>query len=196
MFIIGILLAVISIAGINSAWRANEWREPLLHVSAILKREQNEQLAHFYSQARKRGTFLSLFLLLLYLIGAILISTRHTAVWLIILELIIFLWLTKAVVGLLRAAYSPSVRLLNYLYSPYLLAWRRDHWSLYNDEQIANAICRASGIAPQTLFVHGMTLDDFLLALCNHARPENEAQLYPDVLKQLHTETDGMPRMS
>lgn len=192
---IGIILAVISIVGINTAWRANEWREPLLHVSAILKRPHNEQVARFYSNARRRGAVLHIVLLLLYAVGAILISTRYRMGWLVILEVVVFVWLTRAVVGLLRAAYSSNVRLLNYLYSPYLLAWRRDSWASYSDDEIANAICEASGIDPQRLAIHATTLDDFLVALCKHARPKHEAQLYPAVLKELHAEADGMVRM-
>lgn len=192
---IGIFLAVISMVSIYTAWGANEWREPLLYVSAIFKRQQNEQVTRLYSEARRREAILHILMLLLYIGGAILISTRFPADWFLTVEFIGFVWLAKAVMALLRTAYSSHVRLLNYLYSPYLLAWRRDSWSSYSDDQIANAICEASGIDPQKLSIQGTTLDDFLVALCRHARPEHEAQRYPDVLKELHAEANGMVRM-
>jgi hypothetical protein len=110
---IGIFLAVISMVSIYTAWGANEWREPLLYVSAIFKRQQNEQVTRLYSEARRREAILHILMLLLYIGGAILISTRFPADWFLTVEFIGFVWLAKAVMALLRTAYSSHVRLLN-----------------------------------------------------------------------------------
>ena len=82
--------------------------------------------------------------------------------------------------------------LLNYLYSPYLLAWRRDHLSDYSDEQLATAICEASGVDINQLSISDMTLDNFLIELCVRTRSDYESEQYPDILKKLHEEADGM----
>jgi hypothetical protein len=102
------------------------------------------------------------------------------------------LLLLKGLIGLFRTAYSPKIRLLNYLYSPYVFAWRRDHWSEYTDEQIADAICSAVGINPRTIQVEEMTIDNFLLALCQKTRPQHERDEYPKVLKNLHEQASAM----
>ena len=128
----------------------------------------------------------------LYLFGAVLIYIKNPFVWLLVVESLVFLWLIKGVIGSIRAGYSKKIRLLNYLYSPYLLAWRRDHLSDYSDEQLAAAICETSGVDINQLSISDMTLDNFLIELCVHTRPNYESEQYPDILKKLHEEADGM----
>ena len=117
---------------------------------------------------------------------------RLPHLWVFIVAGLAGIFLLKGLIGLFRAAYSPKIRLLNYLYSPYVIAWRRDHWSEYTDKQIANAICLAAGISPDTIEVDDRTLDGFLLALCRKTRPKQENDEYPNVLKKLHDQASGM----
>ena len=149
-------------------------------------------MAKITSGAKKRTTIGVSVLFLLYLIGAALIYFRYSMVWVPILAILVALWLLKAVVGLFKAGYSRKVRLLNYLYSPYILAWRRDFWSEYTDEQIAVAICDAVGIDAKTTEVNEMTLDSFLIALCRKARPQHEFDKYPKILRELQVQAAGM----
>jgi hypothetical protein len=190
--IIGIILALISIIGIHVGWRANEWREPLFVLMGILMRSENLKISEFYSHSRKRGADFMVFLLLLYSMGSVFIYIKNPFIWIIIIEFIVFLWLAKGVIGLIRAGYSKKIRLLNYLYSPYSFAWRRDHLSNYSDEDIAAAICEASGIDANQFSISGKTLDQFLIDLCNLTRPKHESEQYPDILKKLHEQSDGM----
>ena len=192
MTIIGILLVIISFIGIHSFWRSNEWREPLFVIIGILKREENPKVAEFYMQSKRRGVFSTIFLLILYLLGAVLVYIKNPFIWILIVELLVLIWLVKGVIGLIRACSSKKIRLLNYLYSPYLLAWRRDHLSLYSDEQVAAAICEASGIDANQLSISGKTLDQILIELCKHIRPKHEAEQYPEALTKLHEQADGM----
>jgi hypothetical protein len=137
MLITGIILMIIAIFGVRSVWSKNEWRIPVFEVDAALNRSTNPKMAEIKSGAKKRTTIGVSILFLLYLIGAALIYFQYSHLWVLILAMLVALWLLKAVVGLFKAGYSRKVRLLNYLYSPYILAWRRDHWSDYSDEQIA-----------------------------------------------------------
>jgi hypothetical protein len=98
----------------------------------------------------------------------------------------------KGVVNLIRSKYSRKIRLLNYLYSPYLFAWRRDHLLGYTDEQIASAICEASGVDFNGLSIPSNNLDQFLIELCNRTRPKNEVEQYPEVLKKRHKIAEDM----
>jgi len=189
---VGILFMITSIIGVWQDWRLNEWRQPLVYATGILKSEKDKDYADFYSAWRRRGTMLGIFLLVLYAIGATLVLAEFRAWWVIAVEVLVFAWLVKGVIGCLKGAYSKKVRLLNYLYSPYLLAWRRDRWSRYTDREVANALCVASGIDLEALGVREGTLDDFLIALCRHTRPTHEAQVYPNVLHELRAEANTM----
>lgn len=192
MLITGIILMIIAIFGIRSVWSKNEWRMPVFEVEAVLNRRTNPKMAEIISGAKRRTIIGVSILFLLYLIGATLIYFQYSHLWVLILAMLVALWLLKAVVGLFKAGYSRKVRLLNYLYSPYILAWRRDHWSGYSEEQIAVAICNAVGIDTTTIEMDEMSLDNFLLALCRKTRPQNKFDKYPNILRELHEQSKGM----
>jgi len=190
--IAGMLLVIIGFVGIHIGWKANEWREPIMEIEHILMERKSPKVRKLHSQLKTKGTIAILFILFLYVLGSIFIYIEHPFVWLLILEILVFVWLTKGVVSLIISTYSRKIRLLNYLYSPYLFAWRRDHLSGYTDEQIASAICEASGVDFNQLSISGNNLDQFLIELCNRTRPKHEVEQYPEVLKQRHKIADDM----
>ena len=192
MLIIGIILALIGAIGINGLWSKNEWRIPVFEVSSALERVANPQVSEMHSGFKRGVATMVVILYGLYLAGACLLYVRHTRAWLLVVVCLIALWLLKAVVGLVRAGYSRKVRLLNYLYSPYVLAWRRDHWSDFTYQQIAAAICEAAGIDASNIKAEEDSLDSFLLALCRHARPAYESERYPKMLEDLKQQAAQM----
>ncbi|MFH1068137.1 MAG: hypothetical protein V1794_00830 [Candidatus Glassbacteria bacterium] len=192
MFIWGIVLAILGIAGINGIWRKNEWRYSIFEICRYLELKTNLKVSQHYANFKKNGTIMTLIFLLLYVSGAVLIYGEYPKKWILIIEIVLLLWLSKAVVSLFRAAYSKKIRLLNFLYSPHILAWRRDHWSEYSDEQIAVAICQASGLDSSEIITNISTLDNYLITLCRQTRPEQEAIAYPKVLEKLHAQAERM----
>lgn len=192
MIIFGIILAVVAFLGINSIWAKNEWRYPIFEISSVLERDTNPKVADFHAGVKRGGTTTSSVLFVVYLVGVGIVYWRMPRLWVLIVAGLMTLLLLKGLIGLFRTAYSPKIRLLNYLYSPYVFAWRRDHWSEYTDEQIADAICSAVGINPRTIQVEEMTIDNFLLALCQKTRPQHERDEYPKVLKNLHEQASAM----
>ena len=97
---------------------------------------------------------------------------------------ILLLWLLKGAYGLIRAFYSRKTRLLNYLFSPYLFSWRRDHLSEYSDQEIAAAVCRVCNIHDNSLIQENTNLKDFLIALHQKTRPPIEHDAYPKILEE------------
>jgi len=192
MLILGIILALVAFLGINSMWAKNEWRYPIFEIDSLLARDTNPKAADFIAGVKRGGTTTAAVLFLLYLVGVGLVYWRLSHLWVLIVAGVTGLLLLKGLIGLFRTAYSAKIRLLNYLYSPYVIAWRRDHWSKYTDAQIGNAMCAAVGIDPCTIHVDEMSLDDFLLALCRKTRPQREIDEYPSVLKKLHAQVSSM----
>ncbi|MCK5762514.1 MAG: hypothetical protein KAH05_00180 [Clostridiales bacterium] len=88
--------------------------------------------------------------------------------------------------------YSKKIRLLNYLYSPYLFAWHRDHLSEYTDQNISDAICIACSIEGKEILTSEMNLKEFLLALCLKTRPKFEYNQYPKVLEKSISQADNL----
>jgi len=192
MLVAGIVIVIISILGIRGIWSKNEWRIPIMEVNSELKRSTDPKMAEVTSDAKKAARIGVSVLFLFYLIGAALIYSRYSRLWFLILASLAAIWLLRAVGGLYRAGYSRKVRLLNYLYSPYILAWRRDHWAGYSDEQIAVSICNAVGIDANTIEMDEMTLNNFLTALCRKTRPQDEFDKYPNILSGLQEQAKGM----
>ncbi len=192
MIVIGIILAVIGYLGIQSVWEKNEWRYPIFEIRGVLEREKKPKIVEIVSMKKQRGACAVIVSFVVYLTGIGIVYWRTTSIWTAIVAAAVSLWLLYGVISLFRAAYSPKIRLLNYLYSPYVLAWRRDHWSEYTDSQIARAICQVVGIDANTIVVDRMTIDDFLLALCKRTRPQYEIDEYPKVLIKLHDRASNM----
>jgi len=123
---IGIILIIFSMVSIYGFFSKNEWHVSLLELSAELKGWWKVQ-----PRMRRRGLFLTIFFLILFGIGGVLILRspilqNYKNIILIVLG-VLLLWLLKGAYGLMRTFYSRKTRLLNYLFSPYLFAWRRDH---------------------------------------------------------------------
>jgi len=181
---IGLVLMAIGIIGIYTGFSANEWREPLIEIGFILAESKNPRLKKLNSELKTKGTVGMLFILFLYILGGIIVLVQYHKTWVMILIGIIFLLLLKGVMGLIKSKYSKNLRLLNYLYSPYLFAWRRDKLKEYTDQQITNAICIACGIDSKEILTSNMELNDFLLVLCQKTRPKYEYEQYPEVLEK------------
>ena len=192
MVIIGIILAVAGAIGLSFFWDKNEWRIPVLEVSSLLEKQGNLKVGELYSGFKRRCVTIALLQYCLYVVGVLLVFLGYNRVWVLVIACLIGLWLLKAVVGLIRAGYSRKIRLLNYLYSPYVLAWRRDNWSAFTDQQIAAAISEAAAVDFTTVQSEDDSLDSFLLGLCRHTRPAYEAERYPEVLEKLKQQAAEM----
>jgi hypothetical protein len=172
----------------------NEWRAPLLELSAEL--EKNQAIKDSQSGAKKRGFSVVIFFMTLFIIGGVIllrspIFQNYKNVLLIVLA-VLLLWLLKGSYELFRAFYSKKTRLLNYLFSPYLFAWRRDHLSQYSDQEIAAAICRVCKIHDDSLIQGIRDLKDFLIALHRKTRPIREHESYPDILNENISQAERM----
>jgi hypothetical protein len=168
----------------------NEWRAPLLELSFELSYERDKKLIYkeLQSGTKRRGLFLAIFFLILFGVGGTIILRspilqNYKIIVLIVLG-ILLLWLLKGAYGLIKAFYSRKTRLLNYLFSPYLFAWRRDHLSEYSDQEIADAICRVCNIHDNSLIQENANLKDFLIALHRKTRPLIEHGAYPKILEE------------
>ena len=80
---------------------------------------------------------------------------------------------------------------MSWCYSPYLHAWKRDHWSNVSDEVIAKAICSAVDIDSNSFVLKDISLDNFLTALCSRTRPKVD-DYYPDTLQELKEQANKM----
>lgn len=195
LIMIGLLLMIVSFSAIHVAWRANEWREPLLEISNILMEEENPKLKQLNSRLKMKGTLGFVFIFSLYILGGLIVLIKYHQIWLVIIVCIIFLWLLKSVIGLIRAKYSVKIRLLSYLYSPYLFAWRRDFLKEYTDAQITLAICKACEVDSKEIVESDMDLKTFLLALHKHTRPQCEHEKYPQILEEVIVRGANMVRI-
>ena len=190
---IGIILIIFSIVSMCSFFSKNEWRDSLLEISSELKGEPYKKLQ---SGVKRRGLSLVIFFLILFGIGGTIILKspilqNYKNIILIVLGIFLFL-LLKGAYGLIKASYSRKTRLLNYLFSPYLFAWRRDHLSEYSDEEIATAICRTCDIHDNSLIKENTNLKDFLIALHRKTRPSIEHDAYPKILEENISQAEQM----
>jgi hypothetical protein len=168
---------------------ANEWRFPLLEIDFILLAQKNPKVKKGGSSIFKKQTISSLiFSICLFVAGSWIILSSSILInyrlWVFIVLFIILLWLSRGVYQVIIPMYSKKIRLLNYLYSPYIFAWRRDHLSEYTDRQIADAICVACGINNKDLFTSDLGLKEFLIALCHKTRPKFESKQYPEIIEK------------
>lgn len=168
---------------------AKEWRFPLLEIDFIIIEQKNPKVKKGGSSIFKQQTIYSLiFTICLFAAGSWIILRSSVLInyriWVFIVLFIILLWLSRGAYQVMVPMYSKKIRLLNYLYSPYLFAWRRDHLSEYIDQQIADAICMACEIDSKEIVTSEMELKDFLLTLCRKTRPKYEYEQYPKVLEK------------
>lgn len=176
----------------------NEWRASLLELSFELSYERNKKLIYkeLQSGTKRRGLFLAIFFLILFGVGGIIILRspilQNYKIIVLIALGILLLWLLKGTYELIKAFYSGKTRLLNYLFSPYLFAWRRDHLSEYSDQEIAVATCRVCNIHDNSLIQENMNLKDFLIALHRKTRPSIEHEAYPKILEENMSEAERM----
>ncbi|MFH2145933.1 MAG: hypothetical protein ABII75_07915 [Candidatus Omnitrophota bacterium] len=183
LLVFGSIFIVLSIQSMIAFFKKNEWRVALLELNSELK----VGLQTMQTGVRRRGVIIASFFFGLFCAGALMVLASpilqsHKTIVLVVL-FIIFLWLLLGLHRLIRIFYSRKSRLLNYLFSPYLFAWKRDYLNQYSDKEIACAICRCCNIK-DTLFVkQGINLKDFLIALHKKTRPVIEQSSYPKILE-------------
>ena len=180
---IGIILIISGMVSMSGFFSKNEWRAPLL--------ELNTQLEGGLSKAeqrrvKRRATFVTISHLVLFSIGGLIILTLpilrdYRSIVSIVLIVVLF-WLLIGAYRIIRAFYSKKVRLLNYLFSPYLFAWRRDFLTKYSDQEIESAICRVCDIDGRALISKNISLKDFLIVLHQKTRSSLEHDAYPKML--------------
>lgn len=193
-FISGLLILFFSTTIMYRFYCQNEWRVPLF----CLDGELNHIMKQEWPGVRRRAIIIPFFLLALFFVGSFLVLNssvlqKYTNLFWVFLGIILF-WFLSAVYKLILASYSLKTRLLNYLYSPYLFVWRRDFWSKYSDQEIAQAICRACGIEDESLLRNNKSLEDFLILLCCKERPERECEIYPKILKKIIIQSNQIRR--
>ena len=195
---IGIILIIFSMVSMSGFFSKNEWRASLLELSFELSYERNKKLIYkeLRSGTKRRGLFLAIFFLILFGVGGNIILRspilqNYKIIVLIALGILLF-WLLKGTYELIKAFYSRKTRLLNYLFSPYLFAWRRDHLSEYSDQEISAATCRVCNIHDNSLIQEKMNLKDFLIALHRKTRPSIEHEAYPKILEENMSEAERM----
>ena len=181
--IIGTILITLSMKSMLGWFSIYEWKAPLLELNSELKGYKNLQPG-----IRFRGVSIPIFFLILFGIGGIIIVRssilQSYRKFVLIIIGILLLWLLKGTYELIKATYSKKTRLLNYLFSPYLFAWRRDHLNEYSDKEIASAICKVCNINDKTLIQENITLKKFLIALHQKTRPSIEHDAYPEILEE------------
>ena len=183
ILIIGTILIILSMKSMLGWFSIDEWKAPLLELNSELKGYKNLQPG-----IRFRSVSIPIFFLILFGIGGIIIVKssilQSYRKFILIIIGIFLLWLLKGTYELIKATYSKKTRLLNYLFSPYLFAWRRDHLNKYSDKEIASAICRVCNINDKTLIQENIMLKDFLIALHRKTRPSIEHDAYPEILEE------------
>ncbi len=195
--IIGIILIVISCSRMLRTFSAEEWRFPLIEIDFILIEKKNPKIKKGGSSIFKQQTIYSvIFTMCLFAAGSWTIIRysvlTNYRIGVFIVLLIILFWLSRGAYQVIVPMYSQKVRLLNYLYSPYLFAWRRDHLSGYTNQQIADAICIACGIDGKEIVTSEMELKEFLLTLCQKIRPKYEYAQYPKVLEESISQANNL----
>jgi hypothetical protein len=191
--LIGVIFIIISLVTMSGFFSKNEWRAPLLELSSEL---EGGVLKKMQLGVKRRGLSLVILFLVLFNIGGViilrsLILQNYRNIILIVLG-ILLLWLLKGAYELIRTFYSRKTKLLNYLFSPYLFAWRRDHLIEYSDQEIASAICRVCNIHDNSLIQENTNLKNFLIALHRKTRPSCEHKTYPKILKENIAQAEQM----
>lgn len=83
----------------------------------------------------------------------------------IIVIVFVFLCVLKIGLELFRACFSKRASLLNYLFSPYFFAWRRDHLKQFSDLEIIKGICQSCEINGIDFSHDKLNLKDLLIRL-------------------------------
>lgn len=159
----------------------NEWRVALWDLNAELS-------GISFASEKRNLLFAAVFFNVLFGVGVAIIlrvvtPSSHRNIRLLVLG-ILLVWLLKGSYVLIRALDSAKTSLLNYLFSPYLFAWRRDYLSKYSDEQIAIATCRICNIHDTSFIEENTSLKDFLVALHRETRAATKHDFYPKVLQE------------
>jgi len=161
---IGISLVIFSMISMLHWFALDEWKAPLLEPSSELK-----GLKELQSGVRRCGASVPIFFIILFGLGATLILKspilENYRNFILIILVILLAWSLKGAYELVKTTYSKKARLLNYLFSPYLFAWRRDRLSKYSDQEIAIAILSVCNIHDNSLIQEDMDLTEFLIAL-------------------------------
>jgi len=191
--VIGVIFIIFSMISMSGFFSKNEWRSPLLELSSELG---GGVLKKMHFGMKRRGLFLTIFFLVLFILGEViilrsLILQSYKNIIQIVL-VILLLWFLKGAYELIRTFYSRKTILLNYLFSPYLFAWRRDHLVEYSDQEIAFAICRVCNILDDSLIKENMNLKDFLIVLHSKTRPSWEHKTYPKILEENIAQAEQM----
>ena len=185
ILVIGIVLMVLSTKAMFGDFAKNEWRAPLLELTANLEGGSSEMEQ---VKVRRRAASIVIFHLVLFGIGGFIILKTpllQNYIHIILIALIVIsFWPLKGAYEIIRAFYSRKVRLLNYLFSPYLFAWRRDFLNKYSDQEIENAICNVCDVRDRGIIQKNTSLKDFLIALHRKTRPYIEQSTYPKVLEE------------
>ncbi len=191
--VIGVIFIIISIVSMSGFFSKNEWRASLLELSSEL---EGGVLKKMQPGVKRSGLSLVIFFLVLFSIGGViilrsLILQNYKRIILIVLGTLL-LWLLRGAYELIRTFYSRKTKLLNYLFSPYLFAWRRDHLIEYSDQEIALAICTICNIHDNFLIQENTNLKDFLIALHRKMRPSWEHKTYPKILEENIAQAEQM----
>ncbi|NPE30660.1 hypothetical protein HNV12_22430 [Methanococcoides sp. SA1] len=149
-----------------------------------LENNKNTESIHLYTNFINRILFFSLGGLFLYILSATKIYIAYSNTILLVFLLIGAFLEIKAVYNLFMSAFSKKTILLNYLYSPYFLAWRKDRLQEYSDEEIINAICAAINFERNSISEQDFTLKLFLIELCKKMRSEIEFNKYRSILNK------------
>ncbi len=194
MMIIGMALIIISIALLQGSFSKDEWHAPLMELTSKLKSGTKE----FYSGYKRRSIISVTLFLIMFVVGVALFlrspSIECYKTIALILIGILSIWFLKGFYEINRAFLSKKVRLMNYLFSPYLFAWRRDYLKKYSDQEVAVAILKACNIKDDSLIKEYINLKDFLIALHSKTIQASErgSQAYASVLEENIQQADRM----
>ncbi len=181
--VVGIGLIIISQYAATKFFSMNEWRCPLLELSAVLERHRTDDDQR---GVRRRFAFIVLFHCLMFVVGALLLFWSglipSDSIILIIGIGILSFQLMKFVYGTIGAIFSKRVRLKIFLYSPHLFAWRRDSLGEYADSEIAAAIGKVCDVDISTVPISD--LRSFLIGLHQKARRDMPQDRYPELVDE------------
>lgn len=193
--IIGIILTVIGIISLKSFFSKNEWRAPLIELSAEL--EENIQIKNHKKSIKYNSLYLIVFFITLYSVGTYLVLTSKAipsefGYYILLIYVFISYLFVKGVFEIFLAFFSTKTWLKNYLYSPYFFAWRRDHLSKYSDNQIARAIIIVCKIKKPTKLEDNTDIIEFLINLHRATRPKKEFEYFPSLLELNRRQAENM----
>ena len=181
--VVGIILIGLTTLGMSAFHSANEWRAPVLELSAELREGPRRE---WHAAVKRRMALMALSLVLLFGVGAAAIwYSRVTGLLvyaLMVAVALLFLRQLKGAWQMIRALYSRKVWLLNYLFSPYFFVWRFHHLAEYSDHDIARAICRICQVDDCSFAEDSDELAAFLIELHRRTRPPAEHATYAQVV--------------